>query len=249
MKSSRTLVAFAALAILFPCVAARAQTGSFMIITGPGTGAVLNAVWGVVNGPGAGTNGPLIAPNAGCPGTQFHYHGLLAFAADPAPAACGWGQINFPMLPGVTIGLPATVPAVPLRIIPTTGTAVSLTPTTAMGTIGVKFDPSLAAFAPLPQRRTLTTAALWSPGLQQIVAEDDARHAAKYVPMPGSRRLVFQSGPPVLRHAAAPEQDAPSRTASPTRIVPRVLPDEPAWQTIEMTGPQAKPTQLPGVVP
>lgn len=243
MKSPLLLIA---LAVILQSATARAQTGTFTIINGPGTGAVLNATGGVVNSPGP-TIGNLQGGHPGCPGPQFHYHGLLVGAVDPAPGACGWGLINFPMLPGPVIGLPATVPALPLpvQIRPATETPVNRIPSTASGTLAVKFDPPPLdpAFAPAPRTRSISLAALYIPGLQQSIAADDASHATRYSPRPSTRARDFRVGIK-LRPDAEPipragEPVPGRRPAMPESETPVPAP---AWENIQMTGPEAKPT-------
>ena len=243
MKSPLPLIALAA---ILQGVTARAQTGAFTIINGPGAGAVLNATGGVVNNPGP-TNGNLQGPHPGCPGPQFHYHGLLVGAFDPAPGACGWGQINFPMLPGPVIGLPATVPAMPLQvqIRPPTETPVNLTPTTASGTLAVKFDPPPPdpAFAPATRTRSISLAALYIPGLQQSIAADDASHATRYSPRPSARAREFRVGIKLRPHTEPiPRTGEPVPRRRPTLPESETPAPTPAWENIQMTGPEAKPT-------
>ncbi len=250
MKPHLLLVA---LAVILQSGTARAQTGAFTIINGPGTGAVLNATAGVVNSPGP-TIGNLQGGHPGCPGPLFHYHGLLVGAADPAPGACGWGQINFPMMPGPVIGLPATVPAVPLQMQTSRAPEMSpnLAPSTAAGTLAVKFGspPTDPAFAAAPRARSITLAALYLPGLQQSVADDDAIHAARYSPRPSSRAREFRAGiklrphaEPILRsrEPVPPRRPSISQTEAPTPV--------PTWENIQLTGPEAKPTLHSGDLP
>lgn len=250
MKSPLLLIA---LAVILQSATARAQTGTFTIINGPGTGAVLNATGGVVNSPGP-TIGNLQGGHPGCPGPQFHYHGLLVGAVDPAPGACGWGQINFPMMTGPVIGLPATVPAAPLQVQtrPVAQTPVNLTPSTAASTLAVKFDspPTDAAFSAAPRTRSITLAALYLPGLQQSVADDDAIHAARYSPRPSARAREFRVGIKLRPHAepiprsrepVPPRRPSISQTEAPAPV--------PAWESIQLTGPEAKPTLQSGDLP
>ena len=159
--------------------AAWAETGNFQIISGPGTGNNLNAVGGIVNGPGL-TNGHILPPHTTLLGPNYHFHGLLNGNPDPFPDpnATGWGLVNYA--------------PVPLSLFP--ATALS-TMTLTQGASGLFLEqlfggPLLPeeAGAPDPIERLFGTdrdQTAWN-SLKELLIKPDAANAAAHVPQPAA---------------------------------------------------------------
>lgn len=213
----------AALALAMAC-GALAQTGDFSIIDGPGIGTSLSASIGAVNSPP--TVGALQADHApACPGTFFHYHGVLNGLPDPDPFGCGWGHVA--PLAMATPSAPAAMTAPPPRrrlsdarlsadVLP----QPFFIPGKAADGIALSQPGAMGAL-----RKEIIPARLAQAGAS--FAKLDALHALKHSPLPMRRRVS---------NASRPLSAAPSTGT--VRAVRRQT-DAALWD-FSLTGPGAK---------
>ena len=180
--------------VIAACASARAQDGTYSITDGAGAGSTVNALGGAVNSPP--TIGNLQSDHApACPGTGFHYHGLLNGVADPDPLGCGWGHVSpFSMSSPV-------IPDAP-------GTAFVRTPRGATVVI-----PASPGFTPRDSRDVLALSQVSPPLLVMMPSRAwkgavdfvklDATHASKHSPRP-ARRAAAVTFAPRKRTSGAP---------------------------------------------
>lgn len=147
--------------------AARAETGNFQIISGPGAGNTLFTVKGIVNGPGA-TNGKILPPHNPLLDPHYHFHGVLNANPDPAPDpnGTGWGLVNF---------------TAPLTILN------NLFPATARGTMTLTQSAPSLAFGQLfgPGAPDGPSEAAWDQ-VKEFLVRPDAANAAAHTPLPAA---------------------------------------------------------------